>query len=209
VEHQTNDLSKTEEKVVSMMVFKRSGIIRYQSIISLLGCFLISLPAFDSVAAPDDLVVESGKVEFLAIGKPSFLKVKGQGAAPHGSLSLQDGKAQGSFTFELASLDTGIDLRNEHMKYKYLEISKYPKATVRFQDVPINKQGKQTIPATLELHGIVKKIDLEAEMKPNGEAKTATASFKIKLTDFEIAIPEHLGIRIADEVTVNIEAKLK
>lgn len=177
--------------------------------LSLVCTFLFVSVPFTSQATSPSLGVESGKVEFLAIGKPSFLKVKGLGTAPKGTLTIENGKATGEFTFDLASLDTGIELRNEHMKDKYLEVAKFPKATVRFKDVTAAEGSKQQIPAELELHGVTKPISLDAELKASGEKKVAHATFKFKLTDFEIAIPEHLGIRIADEVTVTIESTLK
>lgn len=159
-------------------------------------------------AAPA-LGVESGKVEFLAIGKPSFLKVKGTGTAPKGSLTIEGDKASGEFTFDLSTLDTGIALRNEHMKDKYLEVGKHPTATIRFKDASAKEGSKQTIPAEMELHGVKKPVTLEATLKPEGDKKVATASFKFKLTDYQIEIPTHLGITIADEVSVTIESTLK
>jgi polyisoprenoid-binding protein YceI len=166
-------------------------------------------PKEEAVKAAPKLGVESGKVEFLAIGKPSFLKVKGVGTAPKGSLTMEGDKASGEFTFDLSSLDTGIALRNEHMKDKYLEVGKHPLATIRFKDVSAKEGAKQTVPAELELHGVKQPITLEATLKPDGEKKVATASFKFKLTDYQIEIPTHLGITIADEVSVTIESTLK
>lgn len=155
------------------------------------------------------MAVKSGKVEFLAIGKPSFLKVRGIGSAPTGELKVIGTKASGEFSFELASLDTDIALRNEHMKDKYLEVGKFPKAIIRFKDIEAKEGAKATIPAELELHGVKKTISMDAELQPSGEAKKATGTFKFKLTDFGIAIPSHLGVTIADEVTVTIESVLQ
>jgi polyisoprenoid-binding protein YceI len=177
--------------------------------LSLACAVLFSSAPLTSRATSPSLGVESGKVEFLAIGKPSFLKVKGLGTAPKGTLKIENGKATGEFTFDLSSLDTGIELRNEHMKDKYLEVAKFPTATVRFKDVTAAEGTQQKIPAELELHGVTRPISLDAELKVQGEKRVAHATFKFKLTDFEVAIPEHLGIRIADEVTVTIESTLK
>ncbi|MBN8542048.1 MAG: YceI family protein [Deltaproteobacteria bacterium] len=173
-----------------------------------------SIDALANAASPTDsaaksLAIKSGKVEFLAIGKPSFLKVRGVGTAPTGELKLSGTKASGEFTFDLSSLDTEIALRNEHMKDKYLEVGKFPKATIRFKDVETKEGAKSAIPAELELHGIKKTVSMDAELKPEGETKKATGTFKLKLTDFGITIPSHLGVTIADEVTVTIESVLK
>jgi polyisoprenoid-binding protein YceI len=189
----------------------------FSTLFSALAALLLlttSVNALANAASPVDsaaksLAIKSGKVEFLAIGKPSFLKVRGIGAAPTGELKLSGSKASGEFTFDLSSLDTEIALRNEHMKDKYLEVGKFPKATIRFKDVEAKEGAKSTIPAELELHGVKKTVSMDAELKPEGESKKATGTFKFKLTDFGIAIPSHLGITIADEVTVTIESVLK
>lgn len=189
----------------------------FSALFSTLAALLLvtaSMNAPASAASPADstaksLAIKSGKVEFLAIGKPSFLKVRGIGTAPTGELKLSGSKASGEFTFDLSSLDTEIALRNEHMKDKYLEVGKFPKATIRFKDVDAKEGTKSTIPAELELHGVKKEVSMDAELKPEGDTKKATGTFKFKLTDFGIALPSHLGVTIADEVTVTIESVLK
>lgn len=73
--------------------------------------------AFSSLAfaAPLKADKSKGQVVFEAVGKPSFLKIKGQGEGPEGEVSVAD-KVTGSFKFKMATLDTGIGLRNDHMK---------------------------------------------------------------------------------------------
>lgn len=159
-----------------------------------------------AATATKTMTLESGKVEFLAVGKPSFLKVKGEGATPVGTLTVANGKATGEFSIDLAKLSTGIEMRDEHMKEKYLEVAKHPKAIVRFKDIDV-KDGaaKGAIPAELELHGQKKPITMDAELKDG----KATGKFKIKLSDYAIEIPKYSGITIADDVDVTIESVLK
>ena len=159
-----------------------------------------------ATASGKTMTIESGKVEFLAVGKPSFLKVKGEGVTPTGTMTVTNGKATGEFSFDLSKLSTGIEMRDEHMKEKYLEVGKHPKAIVRFKDIEV-KDGaaKGAIPAELELHGQKKPITMDAELK----AGKATGKFKIKLSDYAIEIPKYSGITIADDVDVTIESVLK
>src|SRR4051812_9417558 len=79
--------------------------------------------SFDSQLIPAD-----GSTEFLAVGKPSFLKILGKGKGPEGTLKVVDGQASGAFTVHLSDLTTNNDMRDHHMKEKYLEVSKYPSA---------------------------------------------------------------------------------
>lgn len=167
-------------------------------------------PASAAAALPaKKMTVESGKVEFLAVGKPSFLKVNGTGSAPTGNLTLEDGKASGEFSFELGTLDTKNETRTEHMKNKYLEVEKFPKATIKFKDIAATGEKVQTaIPAELTLHGQTHPVTLTAELSGTNK-KTASGTFKIKLSEFGIAVPTYAGVTIADEVTVTIDSVLK
>jgi polyisoprenoid-binding protein YceI len=153
--------------------------------------------------------IQSGSVEFLAIGKPSFLKINGSGGKPSGTLTITDGKAEGDFTFELASLDAKNETRTEHMKNKYLEVEKFPTAKLTFKDVDVKSaEEKVSIPAMLTLHGQTKPVTLEAELG-GPEKEVAKGTFKMKVTDFGIEKPRYGGIGVDDEITVNINAVLK
>lgn len=163
------------------------------------------------VAAGKKMSAGTGKVEFLAIGSPSFLKVRGKSpAAPKGELTMNDDKASGEFTFDLTSLDTENEMRNDHMKNKYLQVAQFPTATIKFKDVDAKGDSvKATIPAELTLHGKTKPIQLVAELTKAGATAKAKGEFKFKLSEYSIDIPKHMGITVADEVTVNIESDLK
>jgi hypothetical protein len=52
---------------------------------------------------------------------------------------------------------------------------------------------------TLELHG--KSVPINGEFSVD-EKNLAQAEFKIKLSDFDIKIPEYLGITVAELVTI-------
>ncbi|CAN5630686.1 hypothetical protein BH10BDE1_BH10BDE1_10260 [soil metagenome] len=162
-------------------------------------------PTFAAAPVGKTMKVESGTVDFLAVGKPSFLKVKGEGAVPTGEVTVVGDKAAGEFKIDLSQFKTGMEKRDEHMK-KTLEVEKFPTAIVRFKDVAV-KDGlmKATIPAELELHGQKKPVALEAEFKDG----KATGKFKIKLSEFGIVPPSFAGITIKDEVDVNIDSVIK
>lgn len=72
-------------------------------------------------------------------------------------------------TFDLNSVDTGVDLRNVRMRFLFFETFKYPTAEVTakvdpaaFADLPSKRRIKSTLPFRLSLHGVDK--DLEASV---------------------------------------------
>ena len=92
-----------------------------------------------TVCFANAFVVKKGDVKFTAVGKPGFLKIRGEskGQFPKGSIKIEKDSVTGEFDFDLKNLDTGIELRNTHMKDKYLEVAKFPSAKLVLKDFPL------------------------------------------------------------------------
>ena len=167
-------------------------------------------PAY-AFAAVTKLAPQGGSVEALAIGKPSFIKIRGKGEAPKGQLQVDGKKANGTFEFQVATLDTGIGLRNEHMHEKYLQVKEHPTAKLEIKDLMLKEDfsvskpqvSEQPFAGNLTLHGVTKPVTGKFKV---GDKRDVAAEFKIKLSDFAIDIPKYLGVTVADEV--NIEVKI-
>jgi len=148
-------------------------------------------------------------VSFVAVGKPGFLKIKGDGAKLRGKASLDQNKISGEFEVDLSPLTTGIDLRDEHMKEKYLETGKFPTAKLRLD--PISYDGVVSTIDTdfsgyLTIKGTEKpisgKFTAQGLLGANVEG---TANFEIKMSDFPIGVPSHLGVTVAESVKVSVK----
>lgn len=165
-----------------------------------------------------EIVNESSKVEFLAIGKPSLLKIKGTGGILKGKINLDGTKASGWFEVSLEPISTGIGLRDQHMKEKYLEISKFPKATLELLELNIdeelmgtNKATKKALPfkGNVTIHGVTKPITGIADIESEKEHLKVSANLKVAISDFQIEIPIYLGIKVADDVQISAEITAK
>ncbi|MGK5089731.1 YceI family protein [Bdellovibrionota bacterium FG-2] len=165
-------------------------------------------------AAPLEVIIQkaSGSVEFLAIGRPSALRIRGKGAGPEGvvKVSRASGKpvAQGLLRFELALLDTGIDSRTEHMKEKYLEVAKFPQAVLSFSDLALPDsspvKGKVAFKGELTFHGVTHAIAGSSEIMEIEKSFVVEAEFPVKLSEFKVEIPNFAGITVAEDVTVTV-----
>lgn len=148
-----------------------------------------------------------GEVTFTAVGKPAMLKIHGKGASPKAELNEENGSWSGDIQFEVATLDTGISLRDEHMKNKYLEVAKYPQATLTLKKLAWQKKSEELkLQGQLTLHG--EKHPLEdgtLKIKVDGKNVTAEAEFEISLHDYKIEIPSYAGIKVADKVKVSVQ----
>ncbi len=157
-------------------------------------------------AAVSQVQPKTSRIEFVAKGKPAFISITGEAPFNDGGLVLADDKLSGMLTVPLKLITTGIDLRDEHLKDKYLEVATFPDATLTLDGVSL--QG-ETFEGKLTLHGVEQKISGTKELTTKGDMTRVNATFVVKLTDFKIAIPSFQGITVADVVTVNTELTLK
>jgi polyisoprenoid-binding protein YceI len=167
-----------------------------------------------SILANEFKSTSDGFINFEAIGKPAMIKIKGEGPPPKSELLFSEGKVSLTSELQLDQLKTGIDLRDEHMHEKYLETKKYPKAKIIISplNLPIDWLQKprnldaQEFSGTLFLHG--KESPIKGTFKIN-ESQVVEAEFKIKLSDYDIEIPNYLGIKVAELVTVKTKIRFE
>jgi polyisoprenoid-binding protein YceI len=117
----------------------------------------------------------------------------------------------GSLAVDLRTLDTGIGLRNEHLRDTYLEVTKQPgydTATLSAIDLkglkPDTPEGKGSFTGSLTLHGVTKTVAGAVEVRPTGEDLRVKASFPVNLLDYSIRRPRYLGIGVKDTVEVEV-----
>jgi len=174
---------------------------------------VLILMSFKSLAFP--LEAKNGKTEFTAIGRPAAIKIIGHGAGPTGDMNLarkgDDWMLNGKAILDLDSFNTGIDLRDQHMKEKYLETGKTKTASLEFLNaaVPagvIEKGGDIKLPAVLSLRGIEKPVEVQVNFTDGKEGLRAISQFHIQISDFAIPVPSFSGITVADKVQIKVES---
>lgn len=150
------------------------------------------------------------KVAFTAMGRPTFIKIKGEGVLQQVDVKIVTGNWSGRFLMDLSGLDTGIELRNEHMKDKYLELARFPQAVLTVKQATVVGDGtEEIIKGTLELHGKTGEVEIRAKIKKDGEQAHVDAEFEIKLTDYGIEIPSYKGITVAERVAIRVDSRFK
>jgi polyisoprenoid-binding protein YceI len=144
----------------------------------------------------------------------AFESIDGSTTAVSGTIVADSDDAGASsveVSIDLASLDTGIALRNRHMRDRYVETSKYPHAT--FKSVAVsapetaiaaNRPVELTVTGDFTMHGVTKRLtaqvrvtlipesDITLKTRGRGDWIHAVTSFKLTLSDFGINVPEGL-----------------
>ncbi|MBY0403107.1 MAG: YceI family protein [Cyanobacteria bacterium] len=118
------------------------------------------------------------------------------------------------FDVDLASIDTGIELRNEHMRDNFLETAKYPKAVYKVTSIltkaktPVTPGQKVVLDTvgTLTLHGksVMKRIPVTVTKRDNNTVRIQ-ATFPVALKDHEIKRPEIVLQKLADNIFVSVD----
>lgn len=183
----------------------------------LLTAWSLSASAAPQKARVIDLASQESKIEFLAIGKPSLLKIRGTEGRAKGQLSVDAGTVSGEIVVPLEKITTGIALRDEHMKTKYLEISKFPEATLKIDGLKLAEDpfSKPTtlkdVPfaGKLKIHGEERDITGTADISSDQNHVTIVAKTKTNISAHKIELPSYLGIKVADDVEINAELKIK
>jgi polyisoprenoid-binding protein YceI len=137
-------------------------------------------------------------VSFTATG-PGGLKIVGKGK----DISVNDDDRNVTIVVPLAQFDTGIELRNKHMKEKYLEVAKYPNAelVVAKSDIPA-AGGEGDASGTMKIHGQSKPVRFHYKVAKNGDKLGVTGTTRVSLTDFGIEEPSFMGAKVRPEVDV-------
>lgn len=177
--------------------------------------FLVLIISFGLSKNTNALAIDSksGKVSFIAVGKPAMLKIKGEGDALSSELTIKGTSLSGSIALDLHSLKTGLDLRDDHMKNKYLEVERFPKAEIKFNDFilpnELSKLGSPIVSSEfkgiLKLHGIEKPIVGIYSLERKNDKLKVNSKFTVNLSDFSVDIPSYAGIKVADKVEVETE----
>jgi len=128
------------------------------------------------------------------------------------------------FSVDLASLDTGISMRNRHMRKNHLHAERFPEASYSLRGCLGPGNGTLADGRSLELdvegefglHGVVRREEMEVEVVlhdsgrgtptgSEGPVLHGTCAFIVKLSDYEIPRPEFLFLKVADEIQVEVE----
>ncbi len=179
-------------------------------------------------------VAASAETFRITPGKPNLVRFESK--APLESFDGSTRQVQGHVRFDpsnlgesievrvevdLASVDTGIEIRDRHMRENHLETDKHPTAV--FTGGQVRDASRSTLAAgqsvefeiegVLSLHGVDKTmrapIKMTLEGSDGGAQLRVHATFRVKLSDHDIARPKFLIMKL-DEIqrlTVELVAK--
>lgn len=159
--------------------------------------------ALPSLAAARFGSPSSPSVAFTAVG-PAGLKIEGKSS----ELALTDDSQNLTIIVPLANLKTGIDLRDKHMREKYLEVGKYPNAELVVPranlKLPADGSASGQAQGTMKIHGKTKPVTVSYTAKRAGSKFEVAGDVRININDFGIEVPSYMGVTVKPDVVINV-----
>jgi len=156
-----------------------------------------------SLAAHARLARVAGpEVSFTLIG-PAGMKIVGNG----NDLRVADDGQGVKVSVPLASMKTGISIRDKHMHEKYLQTPNYPSAELQVprSSLRIPAAGgnvAQDAEGKLALHGKSRPVNFHYTSSREGSRLKVRGTMHINMNDFGIEVPSYLGVTVKPDVDV-------
>jgi polyisoprenoid-binding protein YceI len=106
-----------------------------------------------------------------------------------------------SLTIDAASLDTGIEMRDKHLRSPdFFDIERFP--TIAFQSVSVESAGRRaTVMGRLTLHGVTREIAVPVDVQITETALVASGEFIVNRGEYAMNYNSFLN-PIGNEVRV-------
>jgi polyisoprenoid-binding protein YceI len=179
-----------------------SSAVAFVAIATALGA---PLPAHAGIS-----VTGKPKVSFFAAGSPGALDIEGVTAA----LTAADDGTKLVFTVPMKTVSTGIDMRDEHMNEKFVEVEKFPNAvlTVSKADVQwpatLAETRSGTVQAVFNIHGVDQPVGVAYTAQRTKTGYRVTAKFDFDASASNIAIPSYLGVTVDPKMHAAVKVDL-
>lgn len=143
-----------------------------------------------------------GVASFKGVG-PAGFKIEGKTR----SVDVKDDGKTLTVVVGLKDLETGIDLRDKHMREKYLEVEKYPEATLAIphDEVKWPEDGKSAEGSgkgTFAVHGKSKEITFKYKITNTGGTFSIDGEAPVNFKEYDVNVPSYMGITVKPDITV-------
>lgn len=113
------------------------------------------------------------------------------------------------FEVDLTTLDTGIGLRNRHMRENYLETDKYRTTTFSGKLIKADKLTENeydvVVKGEIFIHGVTKEMTIEGKINRKERKLEIKTGFSIKLSDFDIEIPSFMFLKLSNNIKLELD----
>jgi len=146
-----------------------------------------------------------GGASFIGTG-PAGFKMEGKTKA----VDVKDDGKNLTVTVGLKELDTGIGLRDSHMRDKYIEVAKFPDATLVVPVAGLKEDGSETeSKGTFTVHGVSKEITFKYKATCKAGTCDVEGTAGVNIKEHGINVPSYMGITVKPDITVSVTFQVK
>jgi polyisoprenoid-binding protein YceI len=188
--------------------------------------WIVALAMAMTAVAPTGVLAEAfavrpgGDNQVVFVSKAPMETFEGKTSQVEGSIVVDPTDVRDSVSVrvevDLASLDTGIPRRNQHMRENHLETDKFPRAV--FTGVAVldpasakllpGQAVQLDIQGTFSLHGVSRRlrtvVDVTLVEESGRRSLRFQTTFPVALTDYAISRPQFLFLKLANEQQVTV-----
>jgi polyisoprenoid-binding protein YceI len=165
------------------------------------------------------LQATGGKQLVQFVSNAALEKIVGRASEMNGTISLDlrnlTSGATGSVAVDMRTLDTGLSLRNQHMRTNHLNTEEYPFSTFTIKsivsaepaDIFAGGTANTLLRGTLELRGVAKDYEMLGTMTfdPASSVLTVKHKFSLFLKDHGMIRPDFLFMKLAEKQEITVE----
>lgn len=169
--------------------------------------FALLLPAAANAAMTID---GKPKVSFFATGSPGFMSIEGVSS----TMTLTDDGTRLSFSVPMATVDSGIPLRDEHMNTHYVQIETFPNVSIDLAKADVawptevGKSADVTVKGNFSLHGMTHPTDITATVTKTKTGFRVKGRFDYDVNAYGIIIEPYMGISFDPKMYATVSVDL-
>jgi polyisoprenoid-binding protein YceI len=175
--------------------------------------FLITLLiSGTALFAQDKFFTKSGRISFYS--KAPLEDIEAENRSVTAVLDTKTGMVQ--FAVPMKAFEFEKALMQEHFNENYIESDKYPKAEFKGQvlnnnSIDYTKDGEYPakVKGTLTIHGQSKDVESNGKVVIKEGKVLTDATFNVRLSDYNISIPNLVKDKISNTVQVNVDCTLE
>lgn len=152
-------------------------------------------------------VADGSEVRFLARITGGTFTATNKAVSGHLGTNDEGVVSAGAVVVKAAAFETGIGMRDTHMREKYLEADKCPVIALDLKGAKLPLSGEADVEGTMEAHCVKKPVKVRVKVAANGDSYLATSSFPLEITQFGIPQPKMAVVKM--ETTIDVTVSIR
>lgn len=184
---------------------------RRLSLLGTIAAAVLMLGSSRGEAAALRFAVQPGKSQAAYVSRTQLGEFRGDTNVVGGEILFdpQDlSRLRLSVSVDLRSLKSDNAKRDQHMYDQLLEVARFPSATLTAGELRAGSPGaadrQGMLVGTLKLHGVERIVRVPIRFALDGRTLRGEGAFTINLTDFGMTPPRLLGLKVREQLTVEI-----